>query len=452
VRSIGQGGAATVYLARQLDLDRLVALKELKSLFPHDPSVARRFLREARVAGALTHPNIVTVHEYFEQDGVPYIAMEYLQRGSLRPFMPSLTPQRIGGVLEGVLGGLAHAERHGVVHRDIKPENLLVTDEGTIKIADFGIARATRTAVRGTLTVAGLTVGTPSYMAPEQAAGREVGPWTDLYSVGVTTFEMLVGRTPFAETTEPMALVLRHVNEQIPRVTDVAPRVPAVLSDWVAWLVDRDPAARPQTAMQAWEALEEALISLLGPRWRRGSEVRLAAPPPAEPRLAATVAPRRTPTAPTKQQPKRRRLRLVTVLPLVAAAVVLAGFGAAKLGGGSGSPAPPATTPGAPVVDGAAATTTIGAVITTAPSQQAPMPPPQTPAGSATGTARTRPAPATTARQATTAQQAPAAQQVTTTQRPETRVAPARSAPSQGSCAGDSGSDDPSDDACSQEP
>ena len=200
---------ASVYLARQRDLERFVALKELRSLRTSDPTVARRFLREARVAGSLTHPSIVTVHDYFEHDGVPYIAMEYLARGSLRAFMRRLTLARIGGVLESVLAGLAHAERSGVVHRDIKPENLLVTDEGGVKIADFGIAKATNVVDGGALvTKAGLTVGTPNYIAPEQAMARALGPWTDLYSLGVATFEMLVGRTPFAETTEPMAVVL----------------------------------------------------------------------------------------------------------------------------------------------------------------------------------------------------------------------------------------------------
>src|SRR6266850_3350011 len=158
---------AAVYLARQLDLDRLVALKELRALRTPDRSVAQRFLREARLAGSLSHPNIVTVHDYFEQDRVPYIAMEYLPHGSLRTHMDGLSLGRIGGVLEGVLAGLSHAERHGIVHRDIKPENLLATAEGGVKIADFGIAKATNTLERGTLvTGAGLTVGTPNYIAP----------------------------------------------------------------------------------------------------------------------------------------------------------------------------------------------------------------------------------------------------------------------------------------------
>src|ERR671931_916124 len=144
LRDIGRGGMAIVYLARQTDLDRFVALKELAAFHASDPSFAQRFIRESRVAGSLAHPNIVTVHDYFERDGTPYIAMEYVERGSLRPYIGRLSPAQIGGVLAGVLAGLAHAERRGVVHRDLKPENLMVTDEGQVKITDFGIAKATR--------------------------------------------------------------------------------------------------------------------------------------------------------------------------------------------------------------------------------------------------------------------------------------------------------------------
>src|SRR4051812_10712360 len=179
---------ATVYVARQLDLDRSVALKELRAFRTFEPSFAQRFLREARLAGSFSHPNIVTVYEYFEYDRVPYIAMEYLPRGSLRPFVGHLTLAQTGGGLEGLLAGLAHAERRGVVHRDIKPENLLVTLEGGVKIADFGIAKATLSLESNSLTAVGTTVGTPNYIAREQAMAGKLGPWTDLYSVGVTAF------------------------------------------------------------------------------------------------------------------------------------------------------------------------------------------------------------------------------------------------------------------------
>src|SRR4051812_47975550 len=173
VRTVGRGGVAIVYLARQMDLDRLVALKELAAFHGSDPSAAQRFLRESRLAGSLSHPNIVTVHEYFVRDGTPYIAMEDLARGSLRRFTGAISTAQAIGPLEGVLAGLAHAEQHDIVHRDLKPETLLVTEDGRVKIADFGIAKATSRLHTGTfLTAVGSTVGTPAYMAPEQAMAQ----------------------------------------------------------------------------------------------------------------------------------------------------------------------------------------------------------------------------------------------------------------------------------------
>jgi tRNA A-37 threonylcarbamoyl transferase component Bud32 len=363
-REVGRGGMAAVYLARQIDLDRMVALKELRVFRTVETSFAQRFLREARLAGSFSHPNIVTVHDYFEHEGLPYIAMEYLPRGSLRRHVGRVSLAQAGGVLEGVLAGLAHAEQRGVVHRDIKPENLLVTAEGGVKIADFGIAKATVTVeTGGLLTATGTTVGTPNYIAPEQAMARELGPWTDLYSVGVTAFELFVGRAPFADTKEPMAIVLRQINEPVPRLSDVLPNVDRWISDWVAWLVSKNPAERPQVAAQAWDALEEALIAQLGPRWRHGAQLRepgeqptgvrgragrpsaaepvpAASPEPttrrvADPRLAATVPPH-VPVAAAAPAPGRR---VPTSLKLLAAAAALAVAGLA-LAGRQGAPVP----------------------------------------------------------------------------------------------------------------
>ena len=274
LREVGRGGMATVYLARQSDLDRFVALKELGAFHASDPSFAQRFLRESRVAGSLSHPNIVTVHDYFDHDGTPYIAMEYVERGSLRPYVGRMTLAQIGGVLEGLLAGLAHAEQQGIVHRDLKPENLMVTADGRVKIADFGIAKATTKMQTGAfLTATGTTVGTPTYMAPEQAMAQDIGPWTDLYSVGCMAFEMFTGRVPFHDSDAPMAILLRHVNEPIPPVKSIDPSIDQQVSDWVERLLVKDPKARAQLANDAWDDFEEIMIGLLGPRWRRSARL-----------------------------------------------------------------------------------------------------------------------------------------------------------------------------------
>ena len=273
IREIGRGGTAVVYLARQTDLDRNVALKELAAFRASDPTVVERFLRESRVTGSLSHPNIVTVHEYFEHDGTPFIAMEYFARGSLRAHLRSLELPKILGVLEGLLAGLAHAEEHDVVHRDLKPENVMVTSTGTVKIADFGMAKARELDAGRGLTASGTTVGTPAYMAPEQALAQAVGPWTDLYSAGVIAYELLAGRVPFDQAEAPIAIMLRHLNDSVPSLVSATPGVDRELAAWVEGLLAKRPEDRPQSATDAWEALEEIAIGVAGPKWRRRSRL-----------------------------------------------------------------------------------------------------------------------------------------------------------------------------------
>ena len=292
LREIGRGGMAVVYLARQTDLDRPVALKELGAFHASDPAFAERFLRESRVAGSLSHPNIVTVHDYFEHDGTPYISMEYVERGSLRPWIGKLSLAQIAGVLEGMFAGLAHAETRGIVHRDLKPENLMITDDGTVKIADFGIAKALNQASAGRfLTATGTTVGTPTYMAPEQAMAKDIGPWTDIYSTGVMAYEMLVGQVPFADTETPMAILLRHVNEPIPSPRSVNPDLDPAIADWLEKLLAKAPEDRIRNAHDAWDELEEIVLATLGPRWRREARLRQEVAPAAEPDRPLTPAP-----------------------------------------------------------------------------------------------------------------------------------------------------------------
>ena len=277
LRELGRGGMGVVYLARQLDLDRFVALKEMATFHAAEPMIARRFVRESRLAGSLTHANVVTVFDYFEHEGTAYIAMEWVERGSLRPYVGNMSLAQIGGVLEGVLAGLGAAEERSIVHRDLKPENLMVTKDGAVKIADFGIAKATQeTRTSAYVTATGTTIGTPAYMAPEQAMARDIGGWTDLYSVGCIAYELFTGAPPFHDADTPMAMMLRHISEPLPPAAEVAEVDPAI-SSWIARLTAKDPRERPPSAAVASEDLEELLIDKLGPRWRR--EARLAEPP-----------------------------------------------------------------------------------------------------------------------------------------------------------------------------
>ena len=272
---IGRGGAAVVYVAYQRDLDRRVAVKELAPLYAADRSFAERFVQESRLIAAMNHPSVVTVHEYFEEGGSPYIAMEYLKRGSLRPFVGRLSVAAIIGVLESVLAGLDHAERVGIVHRDLKPENLLVADDGRVKVADFGVAQAVGHTTPGAVVTAAATIGTPAYMAPEQAVGGEPTPGSDLYSLGIVVWELLAGRLPFAPGDHPIALLYRQVHEAVPPIRTVAREIDDRLGGWLEQMLDKQPERRFPSAHHAWERLEDIAIELLGPRWRRASRFAL---------------------------------------------------------------------------------------------------------------------------------------------------------------------------------
>jgi Protein kinase domain len=346
LQEVGRGGTAVVYLARQADLDRNVALKELAGPRASDPAFIERFLRESRVAGSLNHPNIVTVHEYFEHDGTAYIAMEYFERGSLRGSLAALTTAQVAGVLEGILAGLAHAHGRGIVHRDLKPENVMVTSNDGVKIADFGIAKVLQEEVGDPLTISGTTLGTPAYMAPEQALAMKVGPSVDLYAVGVLAYEMLSGDVPFRGSDVAMAIMLQHLNEPAPPLRAANPDLDPALSAWVERLLAKAPEQRPPSAAEAWDDLDETVIRIAGPRWRRQS--RLTASP-----VAAAVP--STATSATQQLqsrgelPGRRRRVVRRGVVAVLAAVLIAGGAAAAMGlarDGDHAVAPPSQTSG----------------------------------------------------------------------------------------------------------
>jgi tRNA A-37 threonylcarbamoyl transferase component Bud32 len=265
---VARGGMAIVYRARQPVLDREVALKELASFPTEQLDLAERFVLESRMAASLSNEHIVHVHDYFEHEGVPYIAMEYLERGSLRSYIGRLSLSQQAGVLEGILAGLAHAHAHGIVHRDLKPENVLVTSDGTVKIGDFGIAKA-YSQLTPHLTRTGTTLGTPVYMSPEQAQARDLGPWTDLYSTGVIAYEMLLRRPPFPEMEEPWAVLLQHIGEPVPPPRAIDPAVDAELAAWLERMLAKDPRGRPASARAAWDELENVVVRLAGSFWRR---------------------------------------------------------------------------------------------------------------------------------------------------------------------------------------
>jgi len=216
LREVGRGAMGVVYLARDDRIERNVAIKSLyiDDRLPDDEQreIRARFEREATAAGQLSHMNIVTVFDVGDRDGVPYIAMEYLEGATLTEAAAEapLTIPRATSVVEQVLSALSYAHSHGVVHRDIKPDNVFLLPDGTVKVADFGIARTTSSS---TMTQAGQVMGTPGYMSPEQVKGEAVGPASDIFSTGVLLYELLTGAPAFSSTS-PTSIMYKIVHEE----------------------------------------------------------------------------------------------------------------------------------------------------------------------------------------------------------------------------------------------
>lgn len=246
---IGVGGMGTVFKAVDNELDEVVAIKTLKpEILSQDPSALERFKGEIRLARRISHRNVVRTHDLGEVDGVYFISMEYIEGKSLKDLIRArkrLPPAAAITIGNQLLRALEVAHEQGVIHRDIKPQNIAVTPDGVLKVMDFGIARlAKRT--RG-VTEAGMIVGTPDYMAPEQLLGDEVDARVDLYAVGVVLYECLTGNLPFVADS-PITLITKVLEERPTSPRDVSADIPAPLADLVMRALDKDPANRPQTA------------------------------------------------------------------------------------------------------------------------------------------------------------------------------------------------------------
>src|SRR6266705_1246070 len=215
-RELGRGGMGAVYLAEQTGLGREVAIKELVPSAAADPIALKRFLQEAQVMARTSHPNLVQVYDMEQIQGANYIVLEFVRGRSLRDWINrgGIPVPQVFAVMHGVLQALDYAHRHAIVHRDMKPENVLISDEGEVKVADFGIARLLDdTGVGGTATKTGTTVGTPQYMSPEQVASSKVDGRSDLYSAGIMFYELVVGQPPFtaSDADGPFTLTAKHV-------------------------------------------------------------------------------------------------------------------------------------------------------------------------------------------------------------------------------------------------
>jgi eukaryotic-like serine/threonine-protein kinase len=261
VDRIAAGGMGEVFRAHDAVLERDVAIKVLHRQLAGDRGFVERFRREARAAASLSYPNIVGVHDWGAVDGIYYMVMEYVRGLSARDVLNAegvLAPAQAVDVLLQTLLALDHAHRRGIVHRDVKPENIMITREGVVKVADFGLARAYADAQ---ITEAGTVTGTVQYLAPEQLQGEPADPRTDLYALGIVAFELLTGRLPFTGET-PMAIAYKHVNERIPTPSSRNAAVPKVLDAWVASMTEKQRELRPESAAEARRDLLDEATSL----------------------------------------------------------------------------------------------------------------------------------------------------------------------------------------------
>ena len=252
-RELGRGGMATVLLAYDEELDRPVAVKLLPEHLASDAAFHARFFREARLAGRLSHPNVVRVYDAGEADGRPFIVMEYVPGESLAEAGP-LPAARVVELGLQACAGLQHAHDAGLVHRDVKPANLLVRDDGVLKIADFGIARAAESTRH---TEVGTLLGTAAYLAPEQIAGADATPASDVYSLGAVLYELLTGRLPYAFSS--LAELAAQQNDGlIAPVRDLVPEVPHELEAAVMHALARDPQFRPASPVDLAHELDSS--------------------------------------------------------------------------------------------------------------------------------------------------------------------------------------------------
>src|SRR4030081_921280 len=254
---LGVGGMATVHLAFDSRLERYVSIKLLAEHLADDPAFVSRFRREALAAARLVHPNIVQVFDFGFDQGhhQHFIVMEHVPGHSCAELLRDRghldVEQAVEIVTQG-LRGLDYAHRDGVVHRDVKPGNLLLSDADVVKLADFGIARATD---QSSITQVGSVLGTAAYLAPEQARGEEAGPRADLYSLGVVAYQLLSGRLPY-EATSLSELTLKQQREAPDRLDVIDREVPRELAQAVSMALSIDAAARPPDAMVFAEALQ----------------------------------------------------------------------------------------------------------------------------------------------------------------------------------------------------
>ena len=347
---IARGGMATVYEATDLRLDRVVALKVMHAHLAHDQAFVARFQREAKSAARLTHGHVVAVYDQGEADGLVYLAMEYVPgrtlRDVLRQYGP-LSPEQALVLLDPVLEALVAAHAAGFVHRDIKPENVLISDDGRVKVADFGLARALETS--GHSVTQGMIIGTVAYLSPEQVERGEADGRSDVYAAGILLFEMITGQVPHAGES-PLSVAYQHVNNDVPAPSSIRPGIRADVDALVVTATRRDASVRYQNASDFLADVRHVQTILPPPRpfvdsrdtlvvdasmaaqLAAGAGTSAARPASTTPPWSRLTQPTRTPDPPATY----RRSKAPWIIVVLVLAVLAAAFGGWYVAAGPG--------------------------------------------------------------------------------------------------------------------
>ena len=255
---IGGGGMANVYLARDIILNRDVAIKVLRLEFANDPEFIARFDREAQAATSLSHPNIVNIYDVGEEDHILYMVMEYIDGYTLKEYIQQKGPLEVEEAIEimkQLTEAISHAHANGLIHRDIKPQNILIDRYGNVKVTDFGIAIALSAT---SLTQTNSILGSVHYLSPEQARGGMATKKSDIYSLGIVFFELLTGQLPFSGQS-PISIALKHLQNETPSVRNINPKIPQSVENIVLKATAKDPFHRYESVYEMEEALNRAL-------------------------------------------------------------------------------------------------------------------------------------------------------------------------------------------------
>ena len=256
LEQLGEGGMAAVYKAYDTRLEREVAVKIILPSHQHTEKFIKRFEREARALAQLSHPNIVKVLDYGEQEGMPYLVMEYVPAGTLKEQLGRPIPwSEAARVLVPIAKALAYAHQQKIIHRDVKPSNILITRSGEPMLSDFGIAKILDEEETVDLTGTGVGVGTPEYMAPEQGLGKVVDFRADMYALGIIFYEMVTGRKPYRADT-PLAVMLKKTTEPLPQPKQFVPELPEFVEQVLLKTLAREPENRYQDIDGVISALE----------------------------------------------------------------------------------------------------------------------------------------------------------------------------------------------------